>query len=290
MPQELYMNQIRKGLSAHNLKLICITSMFIDHIAAVLIMRWIAEGGNWDTAFMGTGITVYQLYRIFKSIGRLALPMYCFFLVEGFFHTRNRRKYASRLLVFALISEIPFDWAFNTYPKITPSGIINLMPELGHQNIFFTLFIGFMMMWGMDEIRKRIDTLNISTNFIKLLFKGIAFLFILIAASVTATVLKTDYVSICIIAIAAIYVVYLPNGSDSKPVKLRQMIGFALGTLVLCMASSLGHFGFFALIPMYLYNGQRGRQNKYFFYAFYPVHLLLLAIVGMLLSYYVWRF
>ncbi|MFA7532979.1 MAG: TraX family protein, partial [Tissierellaceae bacterium] len=87
------------------LKLIALTSMIIDHYGAI---------------FHGDVI----LYRI---IGRLAFPIYAFLLVEGYFHTRNVKKYGLRLFIFALISEIPFDYAFY--------GGLSFV----HQNIFFTL-------------------------------------------------------------------------------------------------------------------------------------------------------
>ena len=108
------------GLSGSTLKLIAIVTMFIDHLGVV--------------AFE-TQISNYMVpYYIMRLIGRLAFPIFCFLLVEGFFHTRDVKKYALRLLVFAFISEIPFDLAFNRQ-----------MFYWRHQNVFFTLFIGLLV-------------------------------------------------------------------------------------------------------------------------------------------------
>ncbi|NLC03985.1 MAG: TraX protein, partial [Tissierellia bacterium] len=90
------------------LKIIALISMVIDHYGAIF----------------QSGIDIYRI------IGRLAFPIYAFLLVEGYTHTRDVKKYGRRLLIFALVSELPFDLAF--YGKLS----------FTHQNIFFTLFIG----------------------------------------------------------------------------------------------------------------------------------------------------
>lgn len=95
----------RKGLSGSALKIIAIVTMLIDHIAATVIIRILKFGGYNDG--------LYQLYRVMRNIGRIAFPIFCFLLVEGFMHTRDREKYALRLGCFAAVSEIPFDLAFN---------------------------------------------------------------------------------------------------------------------------------------------------------------------------------
>lgn len=110
-----------RGLSGSTLKLIAVISMLIDHTGAVLL----------------TGSPYYSLCR---TLGRLAFPIFCFLLVEGYVHTHDVKKYASRLAVFALLSEIPFDLAisgnmFNPY----------------YQNVFFTLVLGLATLYGMDR-------------------------------------------------------------------------------------------------------------------------------------------
>ena len=101
-------------LSGSSLKIIAILSMVIDHFAASILYNGIllpaapiSQGSPyWN---------LYLVYRAMRTIGRIAFPIFCFLLVEGFFYTSNRKKYALRMLVFALLSEFPFDFAlFNT--------------------------------------------------------------------------------------------------------------------------------------------------------------------------------
>jgi hypothetical protein len=91
--------EIMSGLA---LKIVALSTMIIDHYGAI---------------FQNDII-------IFRIIGRLAFPIYCFLLVEGYYHTSNVKKYAARLLVFAFISEIPFDLAFFGESVLSKSYII----------------------------------------------------------------------------------------------------------------------------------------------------------------------
>lgn len=111
----------RKGLSGSSLKLIAIFSMLIDHIGAVLL-----PGSPY--------------YGICREIGRLAFPIFCFLLVEGYVHTHDVKQYGRRLLVFALLSEIPFDLAFS-----------GTAVNFGYQNVYFTLFLGLAALYIMDR-------------------------------------------------------------------------------------------------------------------------------------------
>ena len=122
--------QKRFGISAAVLKWIAVVTMVTDHFA-VAVYRWIP---GCD----------YNVYFILRKIGRLAFPIYCFLLVEGFFHTRNVAKYLRNCFLFALISEIPFNMAvFGAlfYPK--------------GQNVYFTLCIGLCALILLDKIKLR---------------------------------------------------------------------------------------------------------------------------------------
>ena len=83
---------MQKGLTAFQLKLIAITAMLIDHLA-------------WYYVDLDTG-----LGQLLHMVGRLTAPIMCFFIAEGYRHTRSLRRYAARLAVFALISQLPFTY------------------------------------------------------------------------------------------------------------------------------------------------------------------------------------
>lgn len=149
-----------KGLSGSTLKLMAMLSMLIDHIGAILLV----------------GSPYYDNCR---AIGRLAFPIYCFLLVEGYIHTRDVKKYGIRLFLSALISEIPFDLAF--------SGSVI---DMGYQNVFFTLVIGLMALYIIDHAKN----------------PGLQAV-LLLAAMMAAELLKTDYSWAGVAAIAVIYAV-----------------------------------------------------------------------------------
>lgn len=125
------------GIAGSTLKLVAIFSMLIDHTAATILERMLARE-NYNDEFL------YQIYSIMRYIGRLAFPIFCFLLLEGMVHTHNKYKYAIRLAIFALISEIPFDLAFN-----------NKLIYTGSQNVFFTLLIGLLVMIGFETLKDK---------------------------------------------------------------------------------------------------------------------------------------
>ena len=135
----------RKGISGSTLKIIAIITMLIDHIGAgvlgrLLVVRGMNEAADLN-AWIDANSTLVITYQMMRFVGRLAFPIFCFLLIEGFEHTHDVKKYALRLLSFCLVSEIPFDLLFNG--KIL---------EFGYQNVFFTLFIGLMVMWGFQGV------------------------------------------------------------------------------------------------------------------------------------------
>ncbi len=119
------------SLGGTALKRIACLSMLLDHIGASLLENGLFKQG----AFWPGDV---QLDGVLRLVGRLAFPIYCFLLVEGFLHTHDFKKYALRMLGFALISEWPFDWAFF-------SGVY-----WGHQNVYFTLLLGLLAMKALD--------------------------------------------------------------------------------------------------------------------------------------------
>lgn len=127
-----------KGITGSTLKMIAIITMFIDHTAAVILERML-----YMQRFSSQ--TAYTVYIIMRLVGRLGFPIFCFLLIEGFCHTRNVKKYACRLFLFALLSEIPFDLGFR--------GSIFYRQ---YQNVFFTLLIGLIVLAGFRLVEEKI--------------------------------------------------------------------------------------------------------------------------------------
>ncbi len=295
-------NAAQRGISACTLKNIAIITMLIDHVAAALVLRalyFVDTSSSFVTSQNYN--TWYMIYTVMRGIGRMAFPVFCFFIVEGFRHTRSVPKYALRLFIFALISEVPFDVA-----------LFHRWFYWNYNNVYFTLLLGLLAIWGMDfleqklqevleksghrgqarsfargnsagqgknkskslygkkwasEIAKADDSLQKKYKFVQITGNlAIA----LTAMLVAEYVLCTDYGAVGVLTILIIYLM------REKPVT-----GFAVAVVFLGLFSDTLEFAaLLMLIPLHFYNGTRGRQIKYLFYAFYPVHLTIIALVG----------
>lgn len=240
-----------KGITGNTLKMIAIVTMFIDHIGVAIIENGIIKYQQTNPSYGVFGLQGESVWSmidlVLRTIGRVAFPIFCFLLVEGFFHTRNIKKYGARLFLFALISEIPFDLALFGkwfYP--------------GYQNVYFTLFIGLCVLYWYEKV----------------LGDPIRSTLVFLAGCGAALLLNCDYNVIGIAMILLFYVFY----------KNKKMQTIFAG--ILAAVESLGCFGaaILAFIPINMYNGTRGKRNfKYFFYWFYPVHLILLHILRLVI-------
>lgn len=240
--------QKRQGLSGTTLKLIACITMLIDHIGAScleagLLVPLIASGTfSTDPA----AASLLQMDRVLRYIGRLAFPIFCFLLVEGFLHTHDFKKYALRMLGFALISEWPFDWAFF-------SGVY-----WGHQNVYFTLLLGLLAM-------KALDTYQTPEGMPAL--KGILGA---AACFLAAALLHCDYDVLGLALILALYM--------TRKDKRAQCIAGAVFSLFEPVAPLA-----FGLV--WFYSGERGGSSKleqWAFYWFYPAHIFVLGVLANL--------
>ena len=138
---------VRCGLSGTALKYIACITMLIDHIGASCIEAGVLLPALAAGAASCGGIPVSTLLaadRVLRYIGRLAFPIFCFLAVEGFLHTHDVKKYVRRLLLFGLLSEVPFDLAFFRTP---------FAPQ--HQNVYWTLALGVLAMAGLKRFERK---------------------------------------------------------------------------------------------------------------------------------------
>lgn len=222
-------------LSGSVLKLMAVILMLIDHAGVVIAAR--CPMVDVLTLFGRTR----NLYEIMRFLGRMAFPLFAFLLVEGFLHTRNKLRYALRLGVCALLSEIPFDLAIYTR-----------LWNWQHQNVFFTLLFGFLGLWALEAFRG----------------KGWRQLLSLVALFSLALFSRCDY---GLKGYCFILLLYLLR---EAPVP-RAVVGCG------CLSSTWHGGLAFVPIAFYNGRRGfiRNRFLQYAFYLFYPAHLLLLYVV-----------
>lgn len=234
----------RFGLSGSTLKIIAMVTMLIDHIGAAVLLRYILDMPNHAGFGLERYNQVVTLYRVMRGIGRIAFPIYCFLLVEGFQKTRNLKRYILRLAIFTVIAEVPFDLCFTSR-----------VFSLSDQSVMLTLLVGVITMWGVSLLEKHVK------NRLLLILGGAA---VIALGAGAAELMNTDYGYIGIVCIMVLYVL--------RRVKWLQITGGCLAFLWEIWAP-------IAFIPVAFYNGKRGLQLKYVFYLFYPLHLLILYLI-----------
>lgn len=223
------------------LKWIAVLSMLIDHTKDTLFEAWLIPANLVAGSLpMAARKYLLYLYNFLYGAGRLAFPIFCFLLAEGFSHTRDRKKYLLRLLLFGFISELPSDFAILrgfTWER---------------QNVFFTLFLGLLGLCGIDRFRKNIP----------------ACLGVAVAVMALAELFRTDYgwTGIAVILLFGLL----------RDREILRDLGVGLCILRVGLIEAVSWLDF---ILFHFYGGERGRQYKYFFYAFYPVHLSVIWLI-----------
>lgn len=233
--------------SGNVLKWIGIFTMFVDHIGAVLINKILVVTSNpkW-----------LDLYWICRYIGRIAFPLFCFTLVEGFVYTKNRKKYFGRMLLFAFISEVPFDLAVEgKWFSTEASGVMA------------TFALGILVLTALKELLEPVRGKGVNANAV---LRALFSMVIIGVAMWLAETLCMDYGAVGILSIVLFYLL-----------RERRTLAAVWGCGALLLLGSMELPGLLAILPILLYNGRRGRQSKYFFYVFYPAHLLLLGLLAM---------
>lgn len=220
-------------MNSSQLKWIAIITMTCDHLGFYLF----PEG------------SVMQI--VLRSIGRIAFPLFAFFISEGFIHTHDIKKYFMRLFIFALAIEA-FLFVFYLFTHV------NYMIT---ENIFWTLLLGLLAL------------IMISTK-------------------------KWYYITIALLLILASYFMRIPYGGFGVAMiilfgtiknRLQQLLyavpfTYLYITLMNLDIAWVQWFGLLAFIPLFFYNGKLGKMNKYFFYAYYPAHIIVIVAISMLIQ------
>ncbi len=262
------MNEKKFGISGSTLKWIAIITMLIDHIGASILTKQLLYMnmnpqvfGGVTTEFIEQFNNLYFIMRVTRKIGRLAFPIFCFLLVEGFLRTKNLKKYILRMSLFALITEVPFDLIFAAKPVYW-----------GYQNVMITLLIGLLTMWGckvlVGLVFKVMEKTENRKKWLLPLIFAIYGVCTLLGAWI-AEFIKCDYGAKGVIPIMVIYFL--------RFYKPAQMIGGAVSFYWELPAPA-------SFLAVWLYNGERGMKMKYFFYLFYPVHLLILYLICVVMG------
>lgn len=205
------------------------------------------------------GIVFVDNNLFMRAVGRLAFPIFAFLLVQGLLRTSGVRRYLLRLGIFAVVSEIPFDLAMHDtiwYP--------------GAQNIFFTLTAGLFAIYAMES-RGTIGRWKVE---------------IALAAALLAELLRFDYGMAGVGIIVMFYLIEKErSGADAHTLayfnKKQNLEIVVLSSLVYILCLGMNQlYALLAMIPVNMYSGERGRMKlKYFFYLFYPLHLLLIWFI-----------
>ena len=235
-------------LTAAVLHIIAMTLMLMDHLWATLL-----PAREWLTC-----------------AGRVAFPIFAFMAVEGYFHTRSFKKYILRMLLFAVLSEIPFDLMYGGtwfYPV--------------HQNVLWTFLLGLLGVWLMEQVRK----------------KGKTWMYLLVcvlvvpAGLVLGTLCMVDYYGVGVLTVSVFYFLhgrkwwcFLGQLAALYWLNVELLGGLMYPVQLFGMEFELCQQGLalLALIPIWLYRGRQGyhsRPFQYLCYAFYQVHMLLLVVV-----------
>ena len=235
-------------ISTAALHIIAMTFMLMDHLWATLL-----PAQEWLTC-----------------VGRIAFPIFAFMSVEGYFHTHNFKKYLTRLFIFALLSEIPFDLMYGGtwfYPV--------------HQNVIWTFILGLFGIHIMETVREKKKT----PVFV------LTAILVTIAGGLLGTLTMVDYYGI---GVLTVFIFYFFRGRKwwcllGQIAALYWVNVELLGGLMypvrffgiefeLCQQG----LALLALVPIWLYRGRQGYHSKpfqYLCYAFYPVHMLILVLI-----------
>ena len=244
-------NKLKVETTSMALHIMAMIFMLCDHLWGTIV-----PGNDWLTC-----------------VGRISFPIFAFLIVEGYFHTGNLKKYVCRLFLFAILSEIPFNLVMGSsvfYPF--------------HQNVLWSFLISIGLIHWNEKARATskiwIQVLTAGLSILVGYFVGlVTFVDFYHAGSLTVLVFYFFRKRKWWCYIGQVVCLWYINAEILGGFTYE----FQLAGKTIFFARQ--EFALLALIPIWLYHGKQGYHNKklqYFYYLFYPVHLLVLGIVQML--------
>ena len=245
-------------LDAFKLKWIAIIGMVLNHI----VIAW------WEIIPVGLAVPLY-------AVGGLTFPIMAYFVVEGYRHTSNLKRYILRLLIFGLIS-IPF--------HILTFGDFGL-------NIMFTIIMGIVSILLYDKIKVRplfwlLFVILALLTFIPIVFDwaiiGVIVILLthVIRKEATRRVVPAIVAGVFMLAFS-LFGVWV-TGDPYMQAELAGAPGYDHTLMLVSTAFPIGCVA--AAFLLKNFNGERGRRMKWLFYTFYPLHLAILGLVALLMG------
>lgn len=204
------------------------------------------------------GLQLMDNYLPFRIIGRLAFPIFAFMVAEGCRYTRNRLKYLLMILVLGAVCQV-------FYTGVTGKW---------DMNIFITLSISILIIYALDFARESADYLSFTVPL--LIICMALFVSKILPDMYKGSTFKIDY---------GFFGIMLPVTAYISKNRTTRLLFFGAGLLLLSFdLKHIQWWGLLALIPLALYNGKRGKHKiKYFFYTYYPMHLVAIYAISELL-------
>ena len=238
-------------ITADGLKMFACIVMLIQSIGIVIIEKGLIHLDQYTQAGLNEAMaqdshlmTLAGMGSVMQLIGGMAISVIAFLLVEGFQNTSDYRKYLLTVGVTALISEIPYDWAMS-----------GKLLDMSSQNALIGTCICLMMLKCLDMFK---DMSGMARSLVRVL--------VVLAAVIWVSMIRAEY-GLCMVLLVAVFYVF-----DTRNV---------LKTILGCMISLMYVTGPIAFYGIWCYNGERkNRIPKYIYYVFYPLHLLVLGVIG----------
>lgn len=238
-------------ITADGLKMFACIVMLIQTVGIAVIEKGLIHLDQYTQESLNQAMsqdsrlmTLAGIGSIMQLIGGMAIPVFAFLLVEGFRNTSDYKKYLLTMIITALVSEIPYDLA-----------ICGKVWDLSSQNAMITMCICLIMLKCMELFS---NSSGLAGSMVRIL--------IMIAAIVWVSIFRAEY-GLCMVLLVTVFYVF-----DTKNV-LKTVLG--------CIISLMYVTGPIAFYGIWCYNGERkDRINKYVYYAFYPLHLLMLGVIA----------